>query len=495
MMIRKATVTLLFAAASAAVVAQQIPDRPEKLTFPPIKFDTPRVKDYKAKLKNGIPAYVAPNGKEGTPLVRVTVSWRGGSYLDPKGKEGLAELYGAQLAQGGTETLEAGKLEDRLEAIAATLTSACTDTSCNVSLQVLAKDLNEGLDLMMQVLTQPAFSQDRLDLAKRQGRQRIGRRNDDVTSIASYQMRYLLFGENHFASANDTLAGLEGITRDDLVAFHARSIHPANIFVAASGQFDRKTMIDALDHTVGTIKAGPAAQVSPAVPAPDFQRVPGLYFTDKDGTQAAVRWAFPGMRRNDPDWYAGFVANQILGGRGFTSRLMKRIRSDEGLTYGVYSNLEPGTYWRGDVIGTMQNKNRSVAYALRLALEEIKKLKEQPVSEEEMRVNKEGIIEAFPSQWATKQTIATRFADEAREGWPEDWWANYREKIQAVTSADVQRMAKKLFDVDKMVIVVVGPGSQVEPGDPDHAGELKDATPLPFKPLPLRDPATLKPMP
>ena len=103
--------------------------------------------------------------------------------------------------------------------------------------------------------------------------------------------------------------------------------------------------------------------------------VPGLYFVDKDGPQAAVRWAFPGIRRNDPDWYAAYVTNQILGGRGFTSRLMKRIRSDEGLTYGVYSNLEPGTYWRGDVIGTMQNKNRSVAFALRLAMEEIKKLK------------------------------------------------------------------------------------------------------------------------
>jgi zinc protease len=142
----------------------------------------------------------------------------------------------------------------------------------------------------------------------------------------------------------------------------------------------------------------------------------------------------------------------------------------------------------------MQNKNRSVAYALRLALEEIKKLKEQPVSDDEMRVNKDGIIEAVPSQWGTKQAIATRFADEAREGWTEDWWATYREKIQAVTSADVQRMAKKLLDVDKMVIVVVG-ASEVESGDPDHAGALKDATPLPYKKLPLRDPATMKPMP
>jgi predicted Zn-dependent peptidase len=112
-----------------------------------------------------------------------------------------------------------------------------------------------------------------------------------------------------------------------------------------------------------------------------------------------------------------------------------------------------------------------------------------------LRVNKDGIIEAFPSQWATKQAVANRFADEAREGWPEDWWASYREKVQAVTAADVQRMARKLFDTDRMVILAVGKASETEAGDTDHPGALKDVAPLPLKRVPLRDPATLKPMP
>jgi zinc protease len=208
-----------------------------------------------------------------------------------------------------------------------------------------------------------------------------------------------------------------------------------------------------------------------------------------------IRWTFPGLRRTDPDWHAALVTNQILGGPGFTSRLMKKIRSDEGLTYGVYSTLEPGTYWRGDVTGRLQTKNRSVAYALRLVLDEIRKLKEQPVTEDELSVIKEGIVEAFPSQWATRQAVANRFADEAREGWPEDWWADYRQKIQAVTAADVRRMAGKLFDTEKIVILAVGKASEMEPGDADHAGALKDVTPLPTIRLPLRDPSTLAPLP
>ena len=128
-MIRPIAFTLVLGATAAS--AQDIPDRPEKLSFAPIRFETPRARDYKAKLRNGVPAFVAPNGKEGTPLVRVTVSWRGGSYLEAKGKEGTAALCGSQLVQGGSVKLDAAKLEDRLEALAATLTSSCSDTSCS----------------------------------------------------------------------------------------------------------------------------------------------------------------------------------------------------------------------------------------------------------------------------------------------------------------------------------------------------------------------------
>jgi zinc protease len=207
-----------------------------------------------------------------------------------------------------------------------------------------------------------------------------------------------------------------------------------------------------------------------------------------------INWAMPGLRRSDPDWHAAFVMNQLLGGGGFTGRLMKSIRSNEGLTYGVYSGLGTGPYWQGDLVGRMQTKNRSVAYALRLALVEMQKLKDAAPSEEELRVIKDGIIESFPGQWSGKQAIVSRFTEEALQGWDEDWWSNYREKIQAVTPADVQRMAREYLDLDKLMILVVGKGSEVEPGDPDHPGTLREVAKLPYQQLPLRDPQTLKPM-
>ena len=489
-MIRRLALTLALGASCA--LGQGLPDRPEKLAFAPLAFQIPRAKDVKVVLRNKVPAYLVADPK-GTPLVRITVFWRGGGFMEPKEKAGLAGLFGSQLAHGGTVKTDAARLEDRLEMLAATLASNCGETSGQIALQVQDKDLKEGLDLLVQALTEPAFAQDRLDLAKRNARQALERRNDAVTSIAQYQLSYLLYGDEFFMTRDSTAASVESVTQDDLKAFHARLLHPANLAVAVSGKFDRAPMEALLNATVGALKPGKDAQVSPKVPVPDFQRKPGVYVSDKDAPQASVQWVVPGLRRSDPEWHAAMVMNHILGG-SFTGRLMKRIRSDEGLTYGVRTALGEGAYWRGDLTGTMQNKNRSVAYALRIALQEMQRLKDEALTAGDLKAIKEGLIESYPSQWGSRQAIANRFAEDHLRGWPEDWWADYREKVQAVTPADVQRMAKKILDLDKAVVLAVGKASEMEPGDTDHPGTLREATKLPYARLPLRDPLTLKPV-
>lgn len=490
-MIRRFAFVIFFAASCA--FAQGIADRPEKLTFLPLNFQVPKAKDAKVVLKNRIPAYLVADPK-GVPLVRISVQWRGGAYMEPEGKAGLANLYGTQLVQGGTKKLDAAKLEDRLDALAATLASNCGETQGTISLLIQQKDLKEGLSLLMQALTEPAFEKDRLDLARRSARQGLERRNDAVTSIAQTQLPYLLYGEKFFLAPNTTAASLDSITPEDLAAFHKRLLHPSNFAVAASGKFDRKEMVDLLNATIGSIKAGPGAQASPKVPAPDFARKPGLYVVDKDAPQATLQWVMPGLRRSDPDWHAAVVMNQILGGGGFVARLMKRIRSDEGLTYGVRTTLGEGPYWRGDMNGALQTKNRSVAYCMRIATEEMQRLKNEPLTAEELKVIKDGLIESFPSQWAGRQATAERFASEYLLGWPEDWWVNYREKIQAVSAGDVQRIAKKVLDTDNMIVLAVGKASEIEAGDPDHPGKFEATAKLPMSRLPLRDPLTLKPV-
>ena len=131
-----------------------------------------------------------------------------------------------------------------------------------------------------------------------------------------------------------------------------------------------------------------------------------------------------------------------------------------------------------------------MAYAPRLAPAEMQRLKDEPLTEAELTSIKDGLVEAFPAQWGSRQGVANRFADENLNGWPEDWWLDYREKVKGVTAADVQKAARKLLDFEKVVVLAVGEASEVEAGDPDHPGALKDAAKLPPSRLPLRDPLT-----
>jgi len=487
-------ILLALLVAGACLTAQGTVDRPEKIAFKPLKFELPRSKEFKTTLKNGITVFISAE-PEGVPFVRMTVSFRGGSYLDPKGKEGLASLTGGQMRIGGTETTSADALDERLEFLAASIQSGLGQTSGSLSMSVLEKDLKEGLGLFMQVLTQPAFAQDRLEQMKRMIHQGLSARNDNVPEISNSQLGYLLNGEHHFSTADITAASLDSITREDLKAFHARLLHPGNMVVNISGKFKRQAMLDLLNRTLGALKPGPAAKLSPKVPAPDFRRQPGIYVVDKDVPQSMVRFVLPGLRRTDSDWHAAMVMNQILGGSGFTSRMMKKIRSDEGLTYGIGTGFGEGAFWKGNWSCGFQTKNASVPYALRLAFAEINRIKAEPVGAEELNVIKDGIIQAFPGEWSNRLQLLGTLAAEHMIGWPEDWWVDYREKIQAVTAEDVQRVAKKYLDTTQLVILVVGRAAEAEAGDAkDHPGLLREVAPLPLKHLPLRDPLTLKPL-
>ncbi|NWJ42501.1 MAG: insulinase family protein [Geothrix sp.] len=487
--------SFLTAFLGTALLAQAIPPRPEAIAFKPLAFSVPRAGSFKTRLANGIPVYYAED-PVGVSFVRIKVMVKGGSYLDPAGKEGLATLMGSQLRDGGTQKVSASDLDERLEFLAGNITSDFGATSGTVSMTILEKDLKEGLDLFMQVLTQPAFAQERLDRAKDGFRQMMASRNDAVGTIAQAELARLLYGPSHFLSVQPTTDSLASLSREDLAACHARLLHPKNLVVSVSGRLKRKDMLELLQKTLGRIPAGPAAQASPAVPVPAHRPRPGIYVVDKDVPQSLVQFALPGLRRTDPDWHAAVVLNQVLGGSGFTCRLMKKIRSDEGLTYGIGTQFTDGAFWTGLWKGSFQTKNLSVPFALRLLLAEVERIKSEPVPAEELASIKAAIIEAFPSEWGKKPVVVDTLAKEQVQGWPEDWWVDFRDRIQAVTAGDVQRVARQYLDPSRLTILVVGKAVDAEAGDAkDHPGLLKDVAPLPLTRLPLRDPLTLKPLP
>lgn len=474
--------------------AQTIPDRPEKLSFKTLTFTPPKAKEHFVTLANGMSAYLLED-PTGQPLVTFRVLIKGGTYLDAPGKEGTAHLMGEILDSGGTKALNADQLSEKLETLAARVSSTMDATQGFLQMNLMEKDAEEGLALFRDLLTQPAFQQDRVDLVKKQMRQGIERRNDDTTSIERYQLGYLTRGENYYTNRQETAASLEAITREDLLALHARLLHPKNLILSVSGRFDRKAMLKFLNGTLGAIKPSAQAKLSEKIPVPDHQIKPGIYVCEKDVNQGRVSIALPGLRRSDPDWHAVAVMNFILGG-DFTSRLVMKIRTEEGLAYSVQSMFTPGPFFRGDFRAAFQTKVRTVAYGTRLALAELEKIRTTPVTDEELAMAKGALVDRFPSTFNNTAAVASLFAQEEYSAGAPDYFATYRDKIQAITKADIQRVAQKYLTPEKAAILVVGgKAADLEEGDTkDHPGKLSDVAKLPVVHLPLRDPLTMKPL-
>jgi predicted Zn-dependent peptidase len=487
---RTTTLTVLFVLiAAAATFAADIPDRPEKLKFPELTFDVPDADALRFELEDGTPVY-AKQDKQ-FPLVSIAVYFRGGRYLVPEGKEGLAGITAAAWRTGGAGERTAQELDEELDFLAANLGTSIGDVWGSASLNVLSKDLGAAMAIFMDVLTAPRFQQDRFDKAKDNRLQAMKQRNDDTKDIEAREWSRLIYGDDYWLNRLATQASVDAISASDSKEFVNSLLRSGNLVVAVAGDFEPAELEALLNKTVGSLE--PLAEPLPAIPQPDHTPEPGVYVVNKaDVNQGRVSIGRLGFRQGFADQFPLMVGNDILGGGGFTARMMKRIRSDEGLAYGAYASLGFQVTYPGTFRALYQSKSSTCAYAAEIFFRLLNDMRTIDATDEEVKTSKASFIETFPRTFASAAQVVGLYANDEVLGRDHGYWVDYRDNVEAVTAEEIQSAMNTNLDPETMIMLVVGNIEEILKGHPEHDARLTDFGEI--KQLPLRDPMTLQPI-
>jgi len=482
-------VGLLWLVAIPAAAQTPIPGHPNDLQYPPMQFKLPAAAELRATLSNGLVVFIAEDRM--LPTFDLNVTIRTGSAVEPADRAGLADLTGDQIRDGGTKNLTPEELDEKVDFLAASLSSNIGDTRGSARLSCLSKDIDEGLGLFVEMLRYPRFDEERLRKAKDRMLQNLKRRNDATASISGIEWGFLMNGENHFTNRYSTPEAIKTVTRDDLFAFHRKYFHPGNMILAVAGDFDRAKMLKKLEKAFGD---WPVGETGPSTfPAPDFTPSPGVYLVDKkDVNQGRVTVGHKSIVRGSPDEFALMVMNGILGASGFRSRLVAKVRSDEGLAYNTGSRFEQGVYYPEDFTAWFQSKSNSCVYATKIVLDEIKRLQTEKVSDADVADTVSFMVESFPQRFQNKMTVLGAYASDEYTGRDSTYWQTYIDNLKKVKPDDVMRVAKKYLHPDQLVILAVGDADAIFAGGHDKSPDLHLDAFGKVTRLPLRDPETLK---
>ena len=442
-------ILLLLVLLLPACVGQRPQPRPDQITSPPLTFTVPEIEQ--RVLDNGMRLYLNPDHE--LPLVQISLLIGAGSIAEPAAKSGLAQLYAASLRSGGTGQLSPQAFDDKLEGLAANLAVSSGSYSVSSSLSLHRDDLESGLALLADLLRHPRFDERRMELARRQMLEGIRRQNDEPGAIAQRHLRRSLYGD-HPLGRTPTLDTVEAISGKDLLGFHGRYVLPNNLWLAVSGDFDPAEMELLLDKLFGDWPLQPfEPQEIPPLTAP---LEPVVLVLPKGVPQTTVLLGQRGITKDHPDLYALRVMNFILGGGGFNSRLMREVRSNRGLAYSVYSFFQAGRRLPGLFVAGCETRTETVDEVVILMRDEVRRISEELVSEEELKTARQSLINSFVFAFEDPHEVVSQAMRLDFYGYAEDYLQGYRDRLAAVTADEVLDAARQHLQWDEQTIVLVG---------------------------------------
>ncbi|TKS63447.1 MAG: peptidase M16 [Nitrospira sp.] len=442
---------------------------PRQMTFKPVEF-TPPEPD-RVVLENGMVVYLLEDHE--LPLISMTATMRTGSWLDPADKIGLASLTGSIMRTGGGGGLSSEQVDEELEQFAGDVGISIGRQSGSASLDVLSKDLKRGLQIFAGLIRTPAFEPARVELAKLQAIEGIRRRQDNPGSIVGREFVKLLYGADHPTARESTIGSITRLTKDDLVAFHRKTVHPNGMILGVTGDFDKSAMLTLLREVFSDWKKGEVPVLTIADVPQDQTAKPVVRFVNKETSQTHLRIGHLSIKEQDPDYVALAIANDILGGSSFRSRLFNDVRTKRGLAYSVGSRLNSGVHDQGVWLMRAETKLPSTQEVITRFVANMERMRTELVTDNELAEAKEAYVNSFVFSFASSSAIVGRLIELEYDGLPKDFLQQLRARVIALTKEEILAAAKKHFNPERLTVVAVGAGEAL-PKLLSGFGEVKE---------------------
>ena len=431
------------------------------LELPPAPEVT--IPDYtRYELSNGMTVYLLEDHE--LPLVYGSAMIYTGSRLEPGTQVGLASITGDVMRSGGTQTHPADELNQLLEERAASVETSIDVANGNAAFSALSEDLDNVMGLFAEVLRQPAFPDDKIELSKNQWRGAIARRNDDPQSIADREFNKLIYGEDSPYARTVEYTTLNNISKDDILNFYQESFQPQNILLSVVGDFDTESIKGLIEQTFGDWQAGTSTRQESIAALQDVSQIRqgGIFLVDQPQlTQSSIQMGHLGGRLDSPDYPAISVMNDVLNGLG--GQLVNEVRSRQGLAYSVYAVWSPRFDYPGLFVGGGQTRSEATVPFVKSTLDQIEKIRTTHISDEELARAKDSVLNAFIFNFQTPAQVVSRVMRYDYYGYPQDFIFQYQRQVETTTVDDVLAAAQANLKPENIVTLVVGNAAAIDP--------------------------------
>jgi zinc protease len=385
------------------------------------------------------------------PFATLDIRIRGGASLDAPGKRGATNLMMALIEEGAGD-MDAQSFQAKRESLAASYSFRAYDDTISITAEFLTENREEALALLHDALINPRFDQSAIDRVRAQVLSGIASDEKNPNRIAGSAFDLAAFGDHPYGSNQDgTVESVNSLTRDDIIAAHQAAFTRDRLFVSAVGDITQAELEIVIDNLLGELPAeGP--------PLPEdvpFGLEPGLTVIDFETPQSVALFGHAGIKRDDEDFFAAYILNQVLGAGGFESRLMTEVREQRGLTYGIRTYLVP-KFHSEMILGSVASANDTIAEAIEVTRSEWARMANEGLTQEELDTAKTFLTGEYPLRFDGNGEIASILAGMQMIGLPSDYVISRNDFIEAVTLEDVNRVASEILDADALHFVVVG---------------------------------------